>query len=173
MFLPTLAAAFFLTVPAAVPSVRADEGLPEVTAPPESFFEKVRERDRDAARTFYKKYLDVKGLSVVASAEVADEALQRTHHLVTHLLAGRPDILQAMIKNSTRLIIGKDIDPGWRERLVQTYKNATAKGLWKNAFTGSNPAEYWAEICQSYFDCNRINNWNHAAIGTRKACSGT
>src|SRR5205823_14042704 len=32
----------------------------------------------------------------------------------------------------------------------------------------SNPAEYWAEICQSYFDCNRINNWNHAAIGTRE-----
>jgi hypothetical protein len=209
--------------------------MPDVTAPPESFFEKVRERDREAARKFYKKYLDVNGLSVVASAEVADEALQRTYDLVTHLLAGRPDVLQAMIKNGTRLIIiGKDqvytdmpeyrnspnpeyqnervrgtggfdvtsfgeenllnlpldryddesialhefchtidaalgrIDPGWRERLVGTYRNALAKGLWKNAYTSSNPAEYWAEICQSYFDTNRINNWNHAAIGTRE-----
>jgi hypothetical protein len=211
------------------------QGLPAVIAPPELFFEKVRERDRDVARTFYKKYLDVKGLPVVASAEVADEALQRTYDIVTHLLAGRPDILEAMVKHGTRLIvIGKDqvytdmpeyrnsrnaqyqnervrgtggfditsfgeenllnlpidryddesiavhefchtvdaalgtIDPGWRERLVQTYRSAIGKGLWKNAYTASNPAEYWAEICQSYFDCNRVNNWNHAAIGTRE-----
>ena len=40
--------------------------------------------------------------------------------------------------------------------------------MWKNAYAGSNPGEYWAEICQSYFDCNRINNWNHNAVGTRE-----
>ncbi len=208
---------------------------PAVTAPPEAFFEKVRERDRDAARRFYKKYLDVKGLPVVASTEVADEALQRTHFLVTHLLAGRPDVVEAMVKNGTRLIIiGKDqvytdmpeyrntfnaaymnervrgtggfdvtsfgeenllnlaldryddesiavhefchtidaalsrIDSGWRKRLGDTYRSATGKGLWKNTYTASNPAEYWAEICQSYFDCNRINNWNHGPVGTRQ-----
>jgi dipeptidyl aminopeptidase/acylaminoacyl peptidase len=206
-----------------------------VIPPPESFFAKVREKDRDEARKFYKKYLDIKGLPVVASAYVADQALLRTHELVTHLLAGRPDILEAMIKNGTRLIIiGKDqvytdmpeyrnhpnpvyqnervrgtggfdvtsfgeenllnlpldryddesiavhefchtidsalgrIDPTWRSRLVQTYKTALSQGLWKNAYAASNPAEYWAEICQSYFDCNRINNWNHAAIANRE-----
>jgi hypothetical protein len=32
----------------------------------------------------------------------------------------------------------------------------------------TNAAEYWAEICQSYFDCNRVNNWNHGPIGTRE-----
>jgi hypothetical protein len=208
---------------------------PAVTAPPESFFQKVREQDRDAARKFYKKYIDVKGMPVVASAEVADEALQRTYDLVTHLLAGRPDVLKAMVTNGTRLIIiGKDqvytdmpeyrnhpnpayqnervrgtggfgitsfgeenllnlpidryddesiavhefchtidaalgrIDPAWRTRLRNTYQSAIGKGLWKYAYTGSNQAEYWAEICQSYFDCNRVNNWNHAAIGTRE-----
>src|SRR6266568_2119533 len=173
--------------------------MPAVIAPPEDFFLKFRERDRDAARKFYKKYLDVIGLPVAASAEVADQALQRTYDLVTHLLAGRPDILQAMVKNGTRLIIiGKDqvytdmpeyrnhpnpqyqnervrgtggfdvtsfgeenllnlpldryddesiglhefchtidaalsrIDPAWRKRLLQTYKSAMSKGLWKN-----------------------------------------
>jgi hypothetical protein len=208
---------------------------PAVSPPPESFFEKVRERDRDAARKFYKKYIDVKGMPVVAAGEVADEALQRTYYLVTHLLAGRPDVLEAMVKNGTRLIIiGKDqvytdmpeyrnspnpeyqnervrgtggfgitsfgeenllnlpldryddesiavhefchtidaalgrIDPTWRRRLGETYRSATGKGLWKNAYTGSNQAEYWAEICQSYFDCNRVNNWNHASIATRE-----
>jgi hypothetical protein len=60
------------------------------------------------------------------------------------------------------------LDPGWRERLRTTYRHALQQGLWKNAYTASNPAEYWAEICQSYFDCNRINNWNHGPIGTRE-----
>ncbi len=208
---------------------------PAVTAPPESFFASVRERDRDAARKFYKKYLDVGGMSVVAADEVADEALVRTRDIVLHLLAGRPDVLATMAKNGTRLIIiGKDqvytdmpeyrnhpnpkyqnervrgtggldvtsfgeenllnlagdryddesiavhefchtidsalgrIDPAWRKRLGDTYRSAMSQGLWKNAYTSSNQAEYWAEICQSYFDCNRANNWNHAAIGTRE-----
>src|SRR5687767_3931601 len=82
---------------------------PAVSAPPDSFFQLVPERDRDAARNFYKKYIDVKGLPVAAAAEVADAALQRTHWLVTHLLAGRPDILQTMASNRMYLIvIGKD-----------------------------------------------------------------
>jgi hypothetical protein len=208
---------------------------PPVTAPPESAFANFRDRDRDVARRFYKKCLEIGGVPVLASADVADEALQRTHEMVTHLLAGRPDILEALAKNGTRLIIiGKDqvytdmpeyrdspnpayqnervrgtgglrvtsfgeenllnlagdryddesiglhefchtidaalgrIDPAWRDRLGTTYRNAAAAGLWKDAYAGSNPGEYWAEICQSYFDCNRVNNWNHNAIGTRE-----
>ncbi len=219
----------------AAPRRAAKDSVPAVTAPPESFFAKIRERDREAARRFYKKYIDVKGLPAAASAEVADAALERTYDIVTHMLAGRPDILRAMIDNGTRLIvIGKDqvytdmpeyrnspnpayqnervrgtggfnvtsfgeenllnlpndryddesivvhefchtidaalsrIDPTWRQRRDQTYRHAIAKGLWKNAYTSTNPAEYWAEIGQSYFDCNRVNNWNHAAIATRE-----
>jgi alpha-glucosidase len=177
----------------------------------------------------------VKGVAILASGEVADEALFRTHHIVSHMLAGRPDVLEVMAKNGTRLIIiGKDqvytdmpeyrntknaefmnervrgtgglavtsfgeenlltlagdryddesigvheflhtidaalrrLDPAWNNRLGQTYKNALAKGLWKNTYAASNQAEYWAEIAQSYFDCNRINNWNHGPIATRE-----
>jgi predicted metalloprotease with PDZ domain/dipeptidyl aminopeptidase/acylaminoacyl peptidase len=208
---------------------------PAVVSPPESFLAKVPETDREAARKFYTKYLDIKGLPVLASAEVADQALERTYDLVTHLLAGRPDVLEAMLRNGTRLIIiGKDqvytdmpeyrnhpnpayqnervrgtggfritsfgeenllnlpldryddesiavhefchtidaavrrVDPTWQSRLLATYHGAMEKGLWKNAYTATDPAEYWAEICQSYFDCNRVNNWNHAAVGTRE-----
>jgi len=207
---------------------------PPVTAPPESFFQKVRERDRDAARAFYKKYLDVKGMPVVASTEVADLALQRTYEIVTHVLAGRPDVVEAMVKQGIYLtIIGKDqvytdlpenrsarnpaylnervrgtggfptsfgeenllslpldryddesigvhefchtidatltrIDPTWRDRKNAACKNALAQGLCKDTYAGSNPAEYWAEIAQAYFDCNRINNWNHGPVGHRE-----
>ncbi|HEY1379198.1 MAG TPA: hypothetical protein VGF55_20515, partial [Gemmataceae bacterium] len=206
-----------------------------ITAPPDRVFERFREGDRDAARKFYAKYLDVNGVPVVAAAEVADEALQRTHHIVTHLLAGRPDVLESMARRGTRLIvIGKDqvytdmpeyrrhpnpayqnervrgtgglgvtsfgeenllnlpldryddesiavhefchtidaalarLDPAWRDRLGQTYRRAMNKGLWKDTYAASNPAEYWAELCQSYFDCNRRNNWNHGPIATRE-----
>lgn len=210
-------------------------GTPAVTAPPDALFERFRPNDREAARAFYKKYIDIKGLSVIASAEVADAALQRTYLIVTRMLAGRPDILRVMGENGTRLIIiGKDqvytdmpeyrnhpnpayqnervrgtggldvtsfgeenllnlaldryddesigvhefchtidaalgrIDQTWRQRRQQVFQNAMRKGLWKLAYAGSNAGEYWAEICQSYFDCNRINNWNHGPIGTRE-----
>ena len=213
---------------------RPVEEAPAVTAPPESVFARFRESDREPARRFYGKFLEVKGIPVLASAEVADAALVRTGEIVGHLLAGRPDIIEAMVKRGTRLIvIGKDqvytdmpeyrnspnpayqnervrgtgglsvtsfgeenllnlagdryddesiavhefchtidaalgtIDPEWRQRLRQTYQDAVALGLWKNAYASTNPGEYWAEICQSYFNCNRINNWNHASIGTR------
>jgi hypothetical protein len=208
---------------------------PHVIAPPETFFQKIGESDRDAARRFYRKYIDVKGMPVTASAEVDDRALQRTYYVVTHLLAGRLDILQAMVTNGTRLIIiGKDqvytdmpeyrqarnpaylnervrgtggfgltsfgeenllclpidryddesigvhefchtidaalgrIDPTWRQRLRETFQHAASNGLWKNAYAGSNQAEYWAEISQAYFDNYRFNNWNHGPIGTRE-----
>jgi hypothetical protein len=219
---------------------KADSGLrafiaPAVQAPPESLFLKYRETDREIAKAFYKKFVDMKGLAIVASGEVDDGALQRTYEIVVHLLSNRPDILEAMSKAGTRLIvIGKDqvytqmpeyrnspnpdylnervrgtgglsvtsfgeenllnlagdryddesiglhefchtvdaalgrIDQGWRARLGQVYREAIAKGLWKNAYAAGNPAEYWAEICQSYFDCNRVNNWNHNHVGTRE-----
>ncbi|MCI0538153.1 MAG: hypothetical protein L0Z50_23350, partial [Verrucomicrobiales bacterium] len=208
--------------------------VPPVTAPPESFFEIVRESDRDVAHQFYKKYINVKGMPVVAADEVADLALRRTYEIVTHLLAGRPDVLEAMVKNGMYLIvIGKDqvytdmpeyrhdpnpayqnervrgtggkptsfgeenllslpldryddesigvhefchtidgalrsLDSTWRGKKNAAFQNARAKGLYRDAYAGGNAGEYWAEICQSYFDCNRVNNWNHGPIGTRE-----
>jgi alpha-glucosidase len=194
----------------------------------------VADKDRAVARQFYRKAIDIQGMPAVASAEVSDLALQRTHSIVTHLLAGRPDILEAMVSNRMYLIIiGKDqvytdmpeyrnhpdpayqnervrgtggrptsfgeenllslpidryddesigvhefchtidgtlrsIDPTWTERRNAAHRSAISKGLWKNTYAASNPGEFWAEICQSYFDCNRVNNWNHGPIGTRE-----
>lgn len=205
-----------------------------VDAPPEKFFELVREKYRVKARDFYKKHINVGGLPVAASADVADAALVRTSEIVNHMLAGRPDILEAMVKNGMYLIIiGKDqvytdmpeysdnpnpayqnervrgtggkptsfgeenvlslpldryddesiavhefchtidstlrsIDPTWNERRNAAHRKAIEKGLWKYSYAAGNPGEFWAEIAQSYFDCNRVNNWNHGPIGTRE-----
>jgi hypothetical protein len=205
-----------------------------VTAPPAEFFQIVDERDRAAARQFYKKFVSVDGLPVVAAAEVADEALVRTHDIVTHMLAGRADILKAMHDSGMYLIIiGKDqvytdmpeyshasnpdfmnervrgtggkptsfgeenllglaldryddesigvhefchtidgtlrsIDLQWDDRLQETYRATRRAKLYEGAYAASNAGEYWAEVCQAYFDCNRANNYNHGPIGTRE-----
>lgn len=218
-----------------VTAASAQPPLPKVTAPPLAFFDRFREKDREAARAFHKKHIDAQGLSIAAGGDVADQALERTYDIVTHMLAGRPDIFDAMRKHGTRLIIiGKDqvytdmpeyrnhpnpkyqnervrgtgglavtsfgeenllnlpidryddesiavhefchtidaalrtIDPTWSKRLGQTFRKAMSQGLWKYAYAASNQAEYWAEIAQSYFDCNRVNNWNHNSVGTRE-----
>ena len=215
------------------PSV-AGAADPSVAAPPESFFQIVDERDRDIARRFYAKYIDVAGMPVVAHADVADQALVRVHSIVTHMLAGRPDVTAALVKNRMYLIvIGKDqvytdmpeyrrssnpeyqnervrgtggrptsfgeenvlslpldryddesiavhefchtidgtlrsLDPTWSERKNAAFRAAREKGLHQDIYAGSNAGEYWAEICQAYFDCQRVNNWNHGPIGTRE-----
>ncbi len=45
-----------------------------------------------------------------------------------------------------------------------------AKGLWKLAYASFEEHDvHWAEICQSYFDRNRVNNWNFTVpIATRE-----
>jgi alpha-glucosidase len=221
--------------PAQPPAAVAKDEAPPVAAPPEAFFKRFREKDVEVARKFYKKHLSVNGLHVAAAEVVADEALRRTHTIVSHMLAGRPDILKVMAEHGTRLIIiGKDqlytdmpeyrnsfnaaylnervrgtggidvtsfgeenllnlaldryddesigvhefchtidaalrrLDPAWSKQLGKVYRAAMNKGLWKNAYAASNQGEYWAEICQSYFDCNRINNWNHIGIASRE-----
>src|SRR5687767_10902250 len=199
------------------------EVVPPVTRVPESFFRLLRAEDQDVARRFYAKHIDVKGMPVVASAAVADQALQRTYTIVTRMLAGRPDVLQAMVANRMYLIIiGKDqvytdmpenrnhpnpayqnervrgtggrptsfgeenllslpidryddesiavhefchtidgtlrsIEKTWTERRNAVYRKALDNGLWNLSYAASNPGEYWAEVAQAYFDCNRVN----------------
>src|SRR5262249_50702092 len=89
--------------------------------------------ERETAQKFYKKFVDVGGLSLATSGDVADEALERTHYLVTHLLAGRPDILAEMQRAGTRLIIiGKDqvyTDmPEYRNSPNPTFQNERVRG---------------------------------------------
>jgi hypothetical protein len=213
---------------------RGEREIPRVTAPPASFFELLREGDRDVARRFYGKYIDVNGLPVVAAGVVDDRALQRTYTIVTSMLAGRPDVLESMVRNRMYLIIiGRDqvytdmpeyrnhpnpvfqnervrgtggrptsfgeenllslpldryddesigvhefchtidgalrsVDSTWTERRNAAYRNAMAKGLYRDAYTAVNPGEYWGEVCQTYFDTQRVNNWNHGPVGTRE-----
>jgi hypothetical protein len=47
------------------------------------------------------------------------------------------------------------VDPTFNPRLRKAYESAKAAGLWKGTYVIENPAEYWAEGAQAYFDCMR------------------
>ncbi|HZT41697.1 MAG TPA: hypothetical protein VFA07_05890 [Chthonomonadaceae bacterium] len=45
------------------------------------------------------------------------------------------------------------LDPTFDQRLRTAYADAMQKGLWKGTYSAVNPAEYWAEGVQDWFDC--------------------
>ncbi len=65
--------------------------------------EAVREKFKLAP--FYRKYLEVEGLPIVASSNVSDYALLEAKWIVQHMLVNRRDILPAMASNSVRLAV--------------------------------------------------------------------
>jgi Xaa-Pro aminopeptidase len=60
------------------------------------------------------------------------------------------------------------VDPTFRTRLRKAFADATKKGLWLGTYAASNPAEYWAEAVQSWFDTNRQNDSQHNHVDTRE-----
>src|SRR5580658_9920523 len=140
--------------------------IPSVIMPPESFFHSFRSKDQAVARQFYKKYLDLDGLPLAASGEVTDEALQRDYYIVTHMLAGRPDILHEMVASGTRLIIiGKDQHytdmPEYRNAPNPEYLNERVRG------TGGIPITSFGE---ENLLCLAIDRYDDESIGVHEFC---
>lgn len=68
----------------------------------------------------------------------------------------------------TMLVMG--LDKEFRTAVQTAYKDAMAKGLFKNTYAASNADEYWAEGVQDWFDANLTStpsNGIHNEIGTR------
>ena len=60
------------------------------------------------------------------------------------------------------------VDPAFQGRLERAFGRASLKGLWKGKYAGTNPAEYWAEGVQSWFDTNREDDFDHNHVDTRE-----
>ncbi len=69
--------------------------LPPVTAPPKEL----------GLDPFYTKYLSAHGLPVVGSSKVSDYALREAAYLADQMLAHRPEVRDAMIRNKVRLAV--------------------------------------------------------------------
>ncbi len=71
----------------------------------------------------------------------------------------------------TLLVMGLDgIEPKFRADLSAAYKDAMAKGLFKNTYAATNADEYWAEGVQDWFDANlkaKPADGIHNEVGTR------
>lgn len=62
----------------------------------------------------------------------------------------------------------KALDKSFDGRLEKTYGHAIAGGLWKGSYAGSNPAEYFAEGAQAWFDAGRPDGGANSGIDTRE-----
>jgi hypothetical protein len=76
---------------------------------------------------FYEKYVSANGLPVVASAQVSDYALLEAAYLINHMLAGRDDIRDAIIRSKTRFVV-----MAYNELTTQIPEHSDLK-----------PAKYW------------------------------
>ena len=54
---------------------------------------------------FFQKYLEVGGVAVVAPTVVSDEQLVQAREIITGMLSHRPDLLEALAANGTRIAI--------------------------------------------------------------------
>ncbi|MDB4679835.1 MAG: hypothetical protein P8M30_04755 [Planctomycetaceae bacterium] len=61
-----------------------------------------------------------------------------------------------------------NIDDQFQSKLKSTFDTAMEEGLWKDKYASSNPAEYWAEGVQSWFNNNRENDHDHNHVNTRQ-----
>ena len=61
----------------------------------------------------------------------------------------------------------REVDPTFDRRLREAFAAAKEAGLWKGTYAASNPAEYWAEGVQCWFDNNRENDSLHNHVNTR------
>ena len=91
-------------------------------------------RERFGLDPFYKKYLAAKGLSILGSEKVADDALIEAADIVDHMLDGRDDVRQAMIKNKVRLVVMAPTEmttdvPEQRGMTPKDYWDPCARGL--------------------------------------------
>lgn len=63
----------------------------------------------------------------------------------------------------------RSVDATFQERLEGIRTRALAAGLWKDTYAATNPAEYWAEGVQSWFDCNAAKGGVHNGVRDREA----
>jgi alpha-glucosidase len=82
---------------------------------------------------FYEKYADAKGIAVISSKNVPDEALVMAAELILHVLANRADLHRVLIASNARIVV-----IGKREATtdVPEYSNLKPKDHWDNRTRG-------------------------------------
>jgi alpha-glucosidase len=82
---------------------------------------------------FYQKQTDYKGLPILASGKVSDEALAEARYLIGQVLAKRDDVTAALVKNRCRFVV---MAPTEKTTDVPEQRNMTPKDYWDNRARG-------------------------------------
>ena len=80
----------------------------------------------------------------------------------------RENILIHEFAHALHAMAINDLDPTFQSRLEKCFKLAIEEKIWEGTYAASNPAEYFAEGVQSWYECNRSNDREHGSIDTRK-----
>src|SRR5262245_18086052 len=101
---------------------------PRVTPVPASL------RDGLKIDKFYQKCTDYNGLPILSSAKVSDAALLEARYLIGRMLAGRDDVLRALVKNRVRFVVMAPTEmttdvPEQRHMKPKEYWDKRARGL--------------------------------------------
>lgn len=82
---------------------------------------------------FYQKRTEYKGLPILASEKVSDEALVEARYLIGQMLARRDDITAALVKNRCRFVV---MAPTEMTTDVPEQRHMTPKDYWDNRARG-------------------------------------
>lgn len=99
--------------------------------------------DPDGIPRFYSQRLSAGGFPIVASSRVSPYAVAEAGHLVTMLLAKRPDVREAMIRSGARLCI-----LAWREFTTDLPEWRWLAKQPASACAGLSPREYFDARCR-------------------------
>jgi hypothetical protein len=92
-----------------------------------------RIREQFKLSPYYKKYLDVGGMPIVASDKVSNFALWEARFLVEQMIAHRPSLLAAIAKNHVRLAI---MAPSEFTTDIPEHSDLTPKDYWDRRARG-------------------------------------
>src|SRR3569623_1123537 len=82
---------------------------------------------------FYKRYLSDRGLPIVSSERVSPDALREAQNIVEHMLAGRDDIRQELIKRRIRVAV---MSPTELTTDIPEHSDLTPKAYWDKRARG-------------------------------------
>ena len=80
----------------------------------------------------------------------------------------RENILIHEFAHALHAMAINDLDSSFQAKLEKCFQQAIEEKIWAGTYAASNPAEYWAEGVQSWYECNRANDREHGTIDTRK-----
>ncbi len=103
------------------------------------------------ADSFYQKYLDAGGVPILAPASVSDEELLRAQAITLRMVADRPDLLDVLATQNTRILL-YDSQRGGLGQLPEfaDYSGSVVSGVWGETSYGGAAA---APAMPTYY-CN-------------------